>query len=172
MAKFWCGRVVKGKVLAVDHEDSNIHVTRATVSNADKLKEGTRATLLCCLNTNAKTEVLLHGVLCPAAPLPARLPPAPAAPGRSALPRAVARCLCLPCAEAQGPWQVWTAVARFCIGREESSLIMLVVPLGESVKLKVCLVSVCARAHARTRTRTRTRARARARAHTHTHTFI
>ena len=62
VAKFWCGRVVKGKVLAVDHEDSNIHVTRATVSNADKLKEGTRATLLCCLNTNAKTEVLLHGV--------------------------------------------------------------------------------------------------------------
>ena len=33
--------------------------------------------------------------------------------------------------------QVWTAVARFCIGREESSLIMLVVPLGESLKLKV-----------------------------------
>ena len=31
-------------------------------------------------------------------------------------------------------------MARFCIGREESALIMLVVPLGETLKLKVCQI--------------------------------
>jgi len=86
-AKFWCERVATGQEIAIDHENSNIHVTRATVWNADKLKEGSLATLLCCLNSNVKP--------------------------------------------------VWTAVARFCIGREESACIMLVVPLGESLKLKV-----------------------------------
>ena len=44
--------------MAVDDESENIHVTQVNVTNADKLKEGTRATLLCCLNTTAKKEVL------------------------------------------------------------------------------------------------------------------
>jgi len=33
--------------------------------------------------------------------------------------------------------ETWTVVAQFCIGRQESALTMLVVPLGESVKMKV-----------------------------------
>ena len=140
VAKFWCGRVVKGKVLAVDHEDSNIHVTRATGSNADKLKEGSRATLLCSLNTNAKTEVApARRAPPPLAPLPSR----PRRPRRApcAWSHHPPACFVLRCRDPGEPGQVWTAVARFCIGREESALIMLVVPLGESVKLKVCLES-------------------------------
>jgi hypothetical protein len=38
VAKFWSERVTKGQVIAVDHESSNIHVTRATVSNAEKAR--------------------------------------------------------------------------------------------------------------------------------------
>jgi thiol-disulfide isomerase/thioredoxin len=85
--KFWCERIDKGKIIAVDHENSNIHITRATVYNAEKLKGGSRATLLCCLNTDAK--------------------------------------------------EVWTVLARFSIGTQESASIMLVVPLGESLQLKI-----------------------------------
>ena len=87
-AKFWCQRIGKGgKMHAVDDDEHNIHITRASVANADKLKEGARSTLLCCLNTDGE--------------------------------------------------EVWTAVARFCVGREESTYVMLVVPLGDSLKLKV-----------------------------------
>ena len=87
--KFWCTKVEKGSTCAVDHEDENIHITRASVSNADKLKEGSRGTLMCRLNTDGG--------------------------------------------------EVWTAVTRFCIGREESAAVLLVVPFGESVEFKVFL---------------------------------
>ena len=57
MAKFWCEHILKGDVLGVDSKCDNLHITRACVTNAEKLKEGMRATLLCCLNTKAPTEV-------------------------------------------------------------------------------------------------------------------
>jgi hypothetical protein len=62
-AKFWCQRIGKGgKVFAVDDEENNIHITRASVSNAENLKEGSRGTLLCCLNTDDDEEVSIRRV--------------------------------------------------------------------------------------------------------------
>jgi hypothetical protein len=36
VAKFWSEHIAKGQVVAVHDDSSNIHVTRATVSNAEK----------------------------------------------------------------------------------------------------------------------------------------
>ena len=76
MAKFWCEHILKGDVLGVDSKRDNLHITRACVTNAENLKEGTRATLLCCLNTNAPTEVRPRSsVLCDLWPPVSILPP-------------------------------------------------------------------------------------------------